>query len=212
MKRVYFDTEFTGLHQETKLISIGLVTTDRHSFYGEFNDFEGGFVCEQDRTFFKTQLLPKLTYQGQDELVFVTSDPYYEVEACGKTSFVKSQLTLWLMKVLGYEQAQMWSDCLAYDWVLFCELWEGALNLPKYIHCTPMDLSTLLQIKGVDPDISREEFAADGADGAHLAPMQKHNAGWDARMIKLCTERAEKMLDIPITSLLSSTSPVKTGR
>lgn len=199
MKRVYFDTEFTGLHQETKLVSIGLVTEDFHSFYGEFNDFERGFVSDNDRNFFQRELLPKLSYQGQDDLTFITSlpnDPYYEVEVCGDSDHIRSQLEFWFEKVMDakVEQAQMWSDYLAYDWVLFCNLWQHALELPRYINYIPMDLSTLLQIKGVDPDISREEFAA---NGGHLAPMQKHNAAWDARMIKLCVERAEKMLDIP---------------
>lgn len=197
MKRVYFDTEFTGLHQKTRLISIGLVTEDHHSFYGEFNDFERGFVYDEDRVFFQEQLLPKLSYQGQDDLVYhhsLPNDPYYEIEVCGDQLHVRQQLTDWFKKVLEDHQAQMWSDCLAYDWMLFCGIWHHALSLPPYIHYIPMDLATLLQIKGVDPDISREQFAA---DGAHLALMQKHNAAWDARIIKLCVERAEKMLDIP---------------
>jgi len=38
--KIFFDTEFTGLHQNTTLISIGLVTEQEHSFYAEFDDYD----------------------------------------------------------------------------------------------------------------------------------------------------------------------------
>ena len=40
MKQVFFDTEFTGLHQNTTLISIGLITQDEKTFYAEFTDYD----------------------------------------------------------------------------------------------------------------------------------------------------------------------------
>ena len=39
MINLYFDTEFTGLHKDTTLISIGIVSASGESFYAEFNDF-----------------------------------------------------------------------------------------------------------------------------------------------------------------------------
>ena len=36
---IFFDTEFTGLHQNTSLISLGAVAADDRSFYAEFNDY-----------------------------------------------------------------------------------------------------------------------------------------------------------------------------
>jgi len=36
--RIFFDTEFTALHWDTKLISIGLVAEDERSFYAELSD------------------------------------------------------------------------------------------------------------------------------------------------------------------------------
>ena len=38
--KVFFDTEFTGLHRNTTLISIGLVSEDGRTFYAEFNDYD----------------------------------------------------------------------------------------------------------------------------------------------------------------------------
>jgi len=37
MTRIFFDTEFTGLHKDTTLISIGLIAEDGRTFYAEFN-------------------------------------------------------------------------------------------------------------------------------------------------------------------------------
>lgn len=35
MRKIFFDTEFTGLHQNTTLISIGLVSDEGERFYAE---------------------------------------------------------------------------------------------------------------------------------------------------------------------------------
>ena len=36
-KKVFLDTEFTGLTKDTDLISIGLYIDEENYFYGEFN-------------------------------------------------------------------------------------------------------------------------------------------------------------------------------
>ena len=38
--KVWFDTEFTGLHKNTTLISIGLVNEYGETFYAEFTDYD----------------------------------------------------------------------------------------------------------------------------------------------------------------------------
>lgn len=40
MKKIFFDSEFTGLHQNTTLISIGLISDDNNCFYAEFTDYD----------------------------------------------------------------------------------------------------------------------------------------------------------------------------
>jgi hypothetical protein len=40
MTKVFFDTEFTGLHQGTTLISIGLVAETGETFYAELSDYD----------------------------------------------------------------------------------------------------------------------------------------------------------------------------
>ena len=42
--KIFFDTEFTGLHKNTTLISIGLVDENDRTFYGEFLGYDGNQV------------------------------------------------------------------------------------------------------------------------------------------------------------------------
>jgi len=38
--KIYFDTEFTGLHKNTTLISIGCVAENGKTFYAELTDYD----------------------------------------------------------------------------------------------------------------------------------------------------------------------------
>ena len=38
--KIFFDTEFTGLHQDTTLISIGMIAEDGRELYCELNDYD----------------------------------------------------------------------------------------------------------------------------------------------------------------------------
>lgn len=40
MRKIFFDTEFTGLHQNTTLVSIGLVSDEGERFYAELTDYD----------------------------------------------------------------------------------------------------------------------------------------------------------------------------
>ena len=154
--KIFFETEFTGLRQDTSLISIAMVTEDGQEFYAATYDFNG----EQVDLWLQTNVLANLDTEmiGIDELAH--------------------QVGAWLAQ---FERVEMWSDCLAYDWVLFCDLFGGALQLPESIYYIPFDIATLMKTCGVDPDVSREEFA--GMTG------KKHNALHDARVIKACYEK-----------------------
>ena len=91
----------------------------------------------------------------------------------------------------------MWSDCLAYDWVLFNNIFGHAFNIPKNVYYIPMDLCTLLELKGINPDILREELACienmkmpNGKFTEKKEDIPKHNALWDAIVIKECYKNA----------------------
>lgn len=158
MTKIFFDTEFTGLHQNTTLISIGMVAEDGRELYCELLDYDKKQVdpwIQENviRNLLKTNLIDKESLKKAIE------------------GFIEP-----------YEKVEMWSDCLAYDWVLFNEIWGHAFNIPKKINYIPFDLCTLLKLRDIDPDINREEFV--GMIGV------KHNALHDAKVIKACYEKA----------------------
>lgn len=179
--RIFFDLEFTGLHQNTTLISIGCVAEDGAEFYAECNDYDESQVDDWLRENVIAHL--QWTRQGRPLTPDVSSPGVMKdgrfVVWCSSVSIGYS-LTNWLNR---YDSIEMWGDCLAYDWVLFCDLFGGALNIPECVYCIPFDLATLFKLKGIDPDVSREEYAG-------LSGGSKHNALFDAQAIKACYERA----------------------
>jgi len=193
--KVFFDTKFTGLHQNTTLISIGLVSENGRTFYAEFTDFDKKQVKEWIQENVIKNLQFREPIEGQDPYYSAVRAPdnpigndlfdSYDVRMQGTSGQVAQELERWLSQ---FDQVEMWGDCLAYNWVLFCQLWGGAFWIPENVYYIPFDIATLMKMNGVDPDVSREEFAG-MTDG-----VAKHNALWDAKVIKACYE---KLMTLP---------------
>lgn len=177
MRKIFFDSEFTGLHQKTTLISLGLVSECGKTFYAEFTDYDKSQVD----SWIEENVIKKLTLQNFDfEKNYL---PYSDsVIFKGNTQEIKNALEHWLHQ---FGEVEMWSDCLSYDWVLFCQIWGHAFNVPKTIYYIPFDICTLFKEKGIDPDVNREKFGC----GEVYSEMPKHNSLWDAKVIKFCYEK-----------------------
>ena len=177
MTKVFLDTEFTGLHQQTTLVSIGMVSECGKTFYAEFNNYD----LNQIDQWLQENVIDNLTLNGYD--IDKDYHPYSDsVEYFGSTEEIEGAIGHWLHQ---FDKVEIWSDCLAYDWVLFNQIWGHAFKIPDHVYYIPFDICTVMKIKGVDPDISRESYAdMDGdVDGA------KHNALWDAQVIRKCYEK-----------------------
>ncbi len=172
--RIFFDAEFTGLHHHTTLISIGLVAENGQEIYCEFTDYDKAQIDD----WLQENIIEKLTLQPLGKPNSLTVWPANSF--CGNTDEIRIELNKWLSQ---FDSVEMWSDTLAYDWVLFNHIFGHAFNIPKHVYYIPFDIATLFKIKGVDPDINREEFA--GVNGQE----KKHNALWDARIIRACYEK-----------------------
>lgn len=193
--KVFFDTEFTGLHKDTTLISIGAISEDGRTFYAELNDYDESQVDDwiRDNVINNLQFAPPKEYapgQIEDEAYMMSRHTpnvplteQFSVELRGDTETVAAELKKWLEQF--NETVEMWSDCLAYDWVLFCNLFGHAFNIPECVYYIPFDICTLFKMKGIDPDINREEYAYT-LDGTITNIPNKHNALWDACVIRTC--------------------------
>lgn len=180
MTKVFFDTEFTGLHQGTTLISIGLVADNDKAFYAELTDYDPLQINDWLRKNVLANLTLEAALQGRPRGVSAL-----KTVVRGDKALVAAELKTWLAL---FGPVQMWSDCLAYDWVLLnallADYTNGYPQLPAQVHYIPMDICTLFQVKGIDPDVSREEYM-----GVPNRAGDKHNALWDAQVIKACYEK-----------------------
>lgn len=172
--KIFFDTEFTGLHKNTSLISIGLISENGKTFYAELYDYDK----TQVNTWIQENVLVNTSYLKDSNNMDIASKSYDCVYMPTTMEYLKEDLSAWLSQ---FDTVELWSDCLAYDWVLFCDIFGDAFSIPSNIYYIPFDICTLFKMKGIDPDINREQFA--GIQG------NKHNALHDANVIKTCYER-----------------------
>ena len=133
--KIFFDTEFTGLHQGTTLISIGMVAEDGRELYCELNDYDKSQIDD----WLKDNVIANLhnTNPINTEQLRKAIEGFIE----------------------PYDKVEMWSDCLSYDWVLFNQIFGHAFNIPKNVYYIPFDLSSMLKIYGYDPDLDRKVFS-----------------------------------------------------
>ena len=198
---IYFDAEFTGLHRNTQLISIGMYSPLSGAYlYAEFNDFDDSDLDD----WLKEHVIGNLWWNDQQEYSHIHELWNYGEKGhkCpmikGDSASIKSHILEWLKQesVIYHDRKIQF-----YDWMLLNDLLcdDGkALNLPEFIDYIPMDLSTAMQMADVDPDMNREEFvgpemlerikSADpftSIDGADI----KHNSLWDAVIAYACFSR-----------------------
>jgi hypothetical protein len=180
--KIFFDTEFTGLHKATTLISIGFIAEDGNTFYAEFTDYNKSQVNDwiQDNVIDNLKILTSGKAAAHVALHGHWEERIHPKEwnVAGDKAYIKDALNEWLKE---YTNVETWSDCLAYDWVLFNDIFGTAFDIPQNVYYIPFDICTLFKVKGIDPDINREAFA--GIDG------NKHNALHDAKVIKACYEK-----------------------
>lgn len=95
--KIFFDTEFTGLYQDTDLISIGLVSETGETFYAELNDFDMSKVDD----WIKNNVIKNLRFDPMHCDVYYrqTRSKFgdtYSFEMVGKKPWVAYNLRQWL--------------------------------------------------------------------------------------------------------------------
>ena len=204
---VWMDCEFTGLHRNAELISIGALAGNGSTFYGEFIDYttdsEGLLMNQQ---FLDEHVFPNLLLGDRNEgyCNFRTDiiSASHHCECKGSKAMVAQCFMKWLDDVHdcytnnANVQFQFYMDCYAYDWMLFND-WLAdcgfATEMPSQIYYIPVDLCTELQIHGYDPDCNREEFIDSEVleQICQIIGGKKHNSLFDAIVQYCCHRRLE---------------------
>ena len=175
--KIFFDTEFTGLHKNTSLISLGMIDENGMTFYAEFFGYDGNQVND----WIKENVISNLTYKNVISN-WCNKDTEH-VECVGYMYYIRKCLDAWLSR---YDRVELVSDVCHYDMVLFIDIFGGAFDLPNNVnaacHDINQDIASFYNISETEAfDKSREDILKEydkTIDGA------KHNALYDAKVIK----------------------------
>lgn len=133
MTNIFIDLEFTGLHQHTTPISLGIVAdTDNgyRAFYGEFTDYDHSQV----NSWIEDNVISNL---GSDN-INIENVQYIR----GTSDEICAELRIWLNSF--NDQITVYADCGHYDFVLFIQLFGDAFSLPPYIAPAYVDINTII--------------------------------------------------------------------
>lgn len=177
--KLYYDLEFTGLHRNTTVISIGLISGCGRTFYAELTDYDG----TQVDCWIKKNVIDNL---------FINNDviSHSSVQVKGDRHKASKMLREWLD---SFDRKIEWvSDVCHYDFVLLIDLVYGhALKMPYGEHCAAchdinQDIAKYYNITEIEAfDKSREDIVSD-------IPGNKHNALYDAQVIKAIYEKINR--------------------
>ena len=170
--KIFFDTEFTGLHKNTSLISLGMVDESGRTFYAEFTDYDKS-QCDD---WIQKNVINNLI--NDSNKIDYESDNWFVI---GDKDFICTMLKKWLK---DYDSVQLVSDCCHYDMVLFIDIFGTAFDLPENVCPACYDVNQLIAeyygiILKTAFDLSREEIIGESA-----IKGDKHNALYDAKVIR----------------------------
>lgn len=173
--KIFFDTEFTGLHKNTTLISLGCVAEDGRTFYAECTDYDKS-QCDG---WIKANVIEFLCLNSLG-----TNGDLKGMKVRGSAELVKKHLQEWLSQ---FDSVQFVSDVCHYDFVLLIDLFGTAFDLPENVCAACHDINQdIAQHYGISEreafDKSREEIVAELCSLPIVGV--KHNALYDAEVIK----------------------------
>lgn len=188
--KIFFDTEFTGLHKNTTLISIGMVDENGRTFYAEFSDYDKS-QCDN---WIKDNVIYNLKFIKSAQLEYFVNIHENSWEAYGDKEYIKLVLADWLST---YENVQLVSDCCHYDMVLFIDIFGDAFCLPDNVnpacHDINQDIAKHFNISEREAfDLSREgiietfneKIKEHWPEYVINIEGDKHNSLYDAKVIK----------------------------
>lgn len=195
--KIFFDTEFTGLHKDTTIISIGLIDENGRTFYGEFSDYDES-QCDN---WIRENVIKHLKWCKEGPVEDFVNIYVNSWEAFGSKEYIKIVLSEWLSK---YDEVELVSDCCHYDMVLFIDIFGDAWSIPDVVnpacHDINQDIAKYFDISEKEAfDLSREKFIEkvnidrqddqnnfDISEGEKIINIEgdKHNSLYDAKVIK----------------------------
>lgn len=182
VNKIFFDTEFTGLHKDTTLISIGLISEDGRQFYGECTDYD---ITQCDEWIKENVLKHTHFSYGECHELNIKEDIVISNYHLGNKFSMKTMITNWLRQ---FDTVEFVSDVCHYDFVLLIDLFGSAFDLPKQCcaacYDINQDIARKFNISQQEAfDKSREDILYN-AYKENAVKGEKHNALYDAKVIR----------------------------
>lgn len=184
---LYFDTEFTGLHKRTTLISIGIISESGEKFYAENSDYKES-QCDD---WIRENVLKHTILGGNEKLAERLGTDGHTTVVLGSKADICYELKEWLKQ---FGSVQFVSDVSHYDMVLLIDIFGGAFDLPENVsavcHDINQDIARHYGISDTEAfDKNREDIVSELC-GSFIAG-DKHNALYDAEVIKAIYEEVK---------------------
>lgn len=178
--KVFFDTEFTGLHKNTTLISFGCVDETGRTFYAELNDYDK----QQCDDWINDNVIKNLKFNDTTRTLESTKN--YNWMAKGDSKYIRTLFVSWL-SICG-PGVQFVSDVCHYDMVLLIGLFKDAFDFTGQTgacaacHDINQDIAYHFGISEAEAfDMSREIILE---QNAIRVEGDKHNSLYDAKVIR----------------------------
>lgn len=177
---LFFDTEFTGLHKRTSLISIGIVAENDKRFYAEFSTYKEN-QCDD---WIRENVLKHTILAGNDTLAARLGEDSNTTVILGSKADIRYELGEWLKQ---FDSVQFVSDVSHYDFVLLIDIFGTAFDFPENVcaacHDINQDIAKHYAISEQEAFYkSREEIVMELC--GHEVEGKKHNALYDAEVIR----------------------------
>lgn len=181
---LFFDTEFTGLHKDTTLVSIGIDAENGKKFYAESADYDES-QCDD---WIRENVLAHTILAGNETLAARLGADADTTVVLGGKADIQHELTEWLKQ---FDEVQFVSDVCHYDMVLLIDIFGTAFDLPENVSAVCYDINQdIARHYGISDreafDKSREDIVAELCGG--FIAGDKHNALYDAEVIKAIYE------------------------
>lgn len=178
--KLFFDTEFTGLHKDTTIVSIGIVAGDGQRFYAEFSDYDES-QCDD---WIKENVLKHTIISGNDTLAAKFGEDGNTTVVLGSKEDIRHELGEWLKQ---FDSVQFVSDVNHYDFVLLIDIFGTAFDLPGNVSAACHDINQdIARHYGISEkeafDKSREGIVSELC--GQKIEGEKHNSLYDAEVIK----------------------------
>ncbi len=175
--KIFFDTEFTGLHKNTTLISIGLVSEDNRQFYAELIDYDE----KQCDDWINKNVISNLYMRDWEK----RENTYISNYHIGGKYEIAKVLGNWFAQ---FDTVELVSDVCHYDMVLLIDLFGNAFSLPKKVCAACYDINQDIARKynislAEAFDKSREDILYQNYK-ENVIKGEKHNSLYDAKVIR----------------------------